>query len=498
MDKAAAAVRAGECSVREASKIYGVPKSTLERHKNKKVIVPGCLGRFTPTFDQQFEGELVRYAIEMQARLFGLTITDLRTTAYDLAKINGIEHPFNKHKKQAGKMWVAGFLRRHPELSLRSPEPTSIARAAGFNPTQVGRFYDLVEQAFKDKSYDAGHIWNVDETGLVTVHKPSKVIAKKGQRQVGKITSGERSKTITAVCAFNAAGTYIPPMLVFPRVYMNNRLLTGAPPQTFGVASPSGWIDKVLFKKWFDHFVAIVKPSVDNPHLMFLDGHVSHKSIEVIEAARQNGVTLISFPPHTTHALQPLDCVFFGPLKTFYHQACESFMLRNPGKRIIDYDVAGIFNTAYVAAATIDKGVSGFECTGIYPFNRNKIGQFRFSAALTTDNSTQRAAQENDDIEFVFDPPQEGEDLILHLETSPSNQPVLHLEVGLIPSTAAQPQTDAGVELSLTAEIDETNSCTVDPVGEFPSQRASIESEPQPTCSNTDNHLSTSKPIVRE
>jgi len=54
-------------------------------------------------------------------------------------------------------------------------------------------------------SLEPSHVWNVDETGLITaVHRPSKILASKGQKQVGKITSAERGKLITAVCAFNA------------------------------------------------------------------------------------------------------------------------------------------------------------------------------------------------------------------------------------------------------------------------------------------------------
>jgi len=39
-------------------------------------------------------------------------------------------------------------------------------------------------------------------------------------------------------------------------------------------------------------------------------------------------------------------------------------MMKNPGKRITEYDVAALFNTAYVAAATVDKCVSWFEQSG--------------------------------------------------------------------------------------------------------------------------------------
>ena len=87
---------------------------------------------------------------------------------------------------------------------------------------QVDHFYDLLEQICASKQLPASHICNVDETGLVMVHKASKVIAKKGQHQVGKITSGEKSKTITAVCCYNAAGVYVPPLMIFRRVNMND------------------------------------------------------------------------------------------------------------------------------------------------------------------------------------------------------------------------------------------------------------------------------------
>jgi len=58
---------------------------------------------------------------------------------------------------------------------------------------------------------------------------------------------------------------------------------------------------------------------------MLLDGHVSDKSLALIDATRQKCVIMISFPPHTTHALQPLDVVFYGPLKTFYKSSLWQF-----------------------------------------------------------------------------------------------------------------------------------------------------------------------------
>lgn len=64
----------------------------------------------------------------------------LRKLIYEYADLNNIPHRFNTSSKLAGSDWVYGFLKRYPELKLRQPT-TSIARAMGFNKTQVQIFY---------------------------------------------------------------------------------------------------------------------------------------------------------------------------------------------------------------------------------------------------------------------------------------------------------------------------------------------------------------------
>lgn len=83
-------------------------------------------------------------------------------------------------------------------------------------------FLISMEKNLDEYKFSADQIYNVDETAVSTVHKPSKVIAQKGKHQVGAITRGERSLTLTGVCAMNAAGEFVPPMLIFKRSRMND------------------------------------------------------------------------------------------------------------------------------------------------------------------------------------------------------------------------------------------------------------------------------------
>jgi len=83
----------------------------------------------------------------------------------------------------------------------------------------------------------------VDETGITVNQKPKKILAKKGKKSVGVVTSLEKGKTITAVCCVSVAGAYCPPFLIFPRKRLKAQLLDGGPAGAIGVANKSGWIN---------------------------------------------------------------------------------------------------------------------------------------------------------------------------------------------------------------------------------------------------------------
>ena len=101
-------------------------------------------------------------------------------------------------------------------------------------------------------------IYNVDETGLTTVHKPPKVIASTGEKQVGQITSAERGTLVTVVGTINAIGNSIPPFVIFPRVHYKENMVKGAPPGTVGVSHVSGWMTSENFVLFFGYDISSV------------------------------------------------------------------------------------------------------------------------------------------------------------------------------------------------------------------------------------------------
>ena len=109
-----------------------------------------------------------------------------------------------------------------------------------------------------------------------------------------------------------------------------------------------------------------------------MDNHDSHISIETIDLSKKNNVTLLTLLPHSNHKLQPLDRSVYGPFKTFYNQAANTFMVSHPVKTITIYDVAELVGKADEQALTPRIIRSGFAASDIWPFNRDVFGEDEF------------------------------------------------------------------------------------------------------------------------
>lgn len=381
MHAAIIAIQSGK-KIREVSRTFNIPESTIrDRLKNSNLSSPK-LGRKS-TFSFEVEQEFAKHIIKLAKYFYGITPIELRRLAYDYAISNNIENRFSKETKLAGYDWLKLFLKRNPGISLRTPEGTSLNRVTSFNETNVKIFYNNLE-ATMDK-YELHnkptHIYNVDESGFTTVQKPSKILGPRGQKQVGSMISWERGKNVTVVCCMSAGGSFVPPMIIYPRAKLNPLLQRNGPAGAIYQCSKNGWITNDLFFKWIEHFANVVKPTINDPVLLIFDNHTTHISIEVYNFCKSNGICIVTLPPHTSHKLQPLDLTFFGPFKAAFNRECDLFLKSHPHEKISMYDLASILNKSYIKIATLDKGISGFSSSGIYPLDTNKFSQDDFAPA---------------------------------------------------------------------------------------------------------------------
>jgi len=383
-------------SIRKAAAAERVNYKTLSRYvkvKSSSGTLDNASFGYTKVrqvFTSAMEAEIVQYAVHAANIFHGLTLTELRQFAFDLAKGNNLRMPRSwSENGTAGLDWAQSFMKRHKnDLAIRSPEATSIQRMTSFNEYNVNIFFENLKTAL-GRGFGPEAIWNIDETGVTTVQRPCKVVAQRGAKQVGAVVSQERGTLVTVCCGVNAIGNHMPPYFVFPRVNVQQQWHLTAPPGSVmaGHSKASGWMTTENFVDFMKHFVKYAKPSVEHPVLLLLDNHHSHISLEVLNFAKDNHITLLSFPPHCSHQLQPLDKAVYGPFKSFINAASDNWMRKphNAGKSMSIHVIPSLVSYAFPKAFTTANITSGFKATGIWPFDRHIFPPETFLPSSVTD-----------------------------------------------------------------------------------------------------------------
>jgi hypothetical protein len=82
------------------------------------------------------------------------------------------------------------------------------------------------------------------------------------------------------------------------------------------------WMISFIFKEFLSFSKRFIPRgiSLTNKHLLILDEHSNHVTLEAIEQAHEFGLNMVTLPTHTSHALQPFDASCFKHLKTTFRK----------------------------------------------------------------------------------------------------------------------------------------------------------------------------------
>ena len=216
MIRAMEAVNSGEMGPNQAAREFDVPATTLKDRVSGRVqhgSKPGPASYLT----EEEERELVDFLIQVARLGYGKTkqeILDILHKTLEKKKVDTSK--FN------GEGWWVRFKERHPQLSLRTADPLSMSRANSLSQATIDAYYNLLEETLKENQLldRESRIYNMDETGMPLSHKQPKHVAERGARKVHGRASGDKSQITIVACA-NAAGSILPPMVIFKGERLN-------------------------------------------------------------------------------------------------------------------------------------------------------------------------------------------------------------------------------------------------------------------------------------
>lgn len=126
LEKALHRIKKGEISIRKASAIYSIPKTTILDRTSGRISV-----RATPeaktVLRKGEEDELVDWLKGMARIGYGQSRAQLQDVVKRILDDDGRKTPFVDNRP--GRDWLRRFAKRHPEISERVAEPLGKERA---------------------------------------------------------------------------------------------------------------------------------------------------------------------------------------------------------------------------------------------------------------------------------------------------------------------------------------------------------------------------------
>ncbi|KAF2903725.1 hypothetical protein ILUMI_02433 [Ignelater luminosus] len=99
MNQTIEAVRENAMGWLMASERFNVPQAKFRCHYQHVLV---NLSRYKPIFDSEMEEELANHILDLEGRLFGLNIIEVKKLAYEFAERAALDRRFEKINQTAG------------------------------------------------------------------------------------------------------------------------------------------------------------------------------------------------------------------------------------------------------------------------------------------------------------------------------------------------------------------------------------------------------------
>ena len=192
-----------EMTLREASKAFGIPFSTLQgwwksakphfiAHQNQQIL--------TVTDEKA----IVRWIQSLENCGFPPKVEHVHQAAELIAKM------------EVGANWITRFLNRHPLLAVKFTSPMERARLEAGSPSIVRDYFAKLGQAIKAKDIKDPEVYNMDKRGfLMGLAQSSKVICSYQGGSKFKLPDDRNWELLTVIEYVSGDGRVIPSLIIY-------------------------------------------------------------------------------------------------------------------------------------------------------------------------------------------------------------------------------------------------------------------------------------------
>jgi len=335
--------------------------------------------------NEEEEQELVNWILKLSQCGFPVTKNQLLDSVQNFVKKTNKENPFTDGRPS--RHWYNAFLKRHPELSQRMSQNLTKSYLNSKNLLNI----------------ESTRIFNVDESSFLLSPKVDKIIVKKGSKNVYNTCNSDK-ECYTALIGGSAAGTLLPPMIIYNYERIPKAIVSNFPSEFVIGKSESGWMTSDVFYSYVvNHFYTwCVKEKITFPIILYVDGHSSHMTMALSDFCCSHQIELVGLVANATHIHQPMDVGLFHPLKTSYKKEIRIWRKKNRGQQLTKIYFPTVLKNSLNSLDLKKIFENSFRTCGLYPFsaesiNYNKLMIKSNSIATATDSEVTKESNSIDE-----------------------------------------------------------------------------------------------------
>ena len=192
----------------------------------------------------------------------------------------------------------------------------------------------------------------------------------------------------------------LPSAYIFPIVSFKQHVLHGAPTGILGLAPKSGWMAAELFSciaTFYEAHECVCRKSCNISACQPCISYFNWSNW----CCSWTRFSLLIFPPHCIHRIQPLDVAVCGLFKQFYASFLDARQISNPSQSTNIYNVANLSGKGILQ--TPENISSGLRAAGVCPYDRNVFDESIFMPRIFTEQDFSSADQ-NENREEAMSP----------------------------------------------------------------------------------------------
>jgi hypothetical protein len=233
-------------SLREAAKLYDIPRQTLSRRANGIISRVDTRANFHK-LTQLEEDSLIQWIFSMDSRGAAPRPATVREMANILLAARGSNPP-----PTVGVNWASNFVKRRDELRTRFSRRYDYQRALNEDPKAIKEWFLMVQRAIDENGIQPEDIYNFDETGfamgLISAQKVVTRAEYYGRRSILQPGNREWVTAIETICADSYS---LPPCIIFKgQVYIAGWFESNLPRDWRIEVSNNGWTTDEIGLRW--------------------------------------------------------------------------------------------------------------------------------------------------------------------------------------------------------------------------------------------------------